>query len=68
MSYDAGAYEAARETRAGVAAALAEAMRYVLDEKRAPVEHADRWRAHLAAYDAADAAINRALGLPEVKP
>ena len=66
MSYDAKAYELARDTRSAAAASLAAAMHHVLDNNLAPPECAVRWRVYLAEYDAADAAIDRALGLPEV--
>lgn len=66
MSYDATAYKAAHEARALAAAAIVYYVRHHLD--RLPPDIASSVRRQFAEYDRAEAAMDRALGLPEVAP
>lgn len=66
MNFDAEAHEAASWERAIAAADIVSYLRYRLHRLPEPMEADLRSRIH--AYDAADAAIDRALGLPEVAP
>lgn len=64
MSYDAEAYKAAAKDRAVAAAGLVYYVSRYID--RLPPDIAASARRQLAEYNAAEAAMDRALGLPEV--
>lgn len=66
MSYDADAYNAAAKERALAASAIVYYVRHHLD--RLPPDIASSVRRQFAEYDHAEAAMDRALGLPEVTP
>lgn len=66
MNFDAEAHEAASRERAIAAADIVYYVRHHLD--RLPPDIASSVRRQFAEYDRAEAAMDRALGLPEVAP